>query len=125
MTAPVDALLFWHPVRDEPLAADYFEWGPVARGSSADRPFRLRNGSVHYTAEDIVVTMSEFGAPTRSVAAQHFLSTDGWNFSDSINAGSLKPSGTSNTLTLRRVTALDADLGVGDVQLRAEASDWV
>ncbi len=125
MTSPVEALQFWHPIRDEALLDDYFNWGAVARGSSADRTFRIHNGSVHYTAQDIVINLAEFGTPTRSVAAQHFLSSDGWNFAASITVGDLKSSGTSTVLTLRRVTAPDADTGSGNVQMLAHATDWV
>jgi hypothetical protein len=127
VTAPIpaDRLMFWHPIRDEPVTEYYFVWGPVARSSSADREFRLRNVSYLYQAQQIAVTLYEFGAPARSIAAQHLLSTDGFAFTAAIDVGDLPPRATTGRLVLRRVTAPDADLGDGDIQLLAAAEEWV
>lgn len=125
MTSPVDSLMFWHPIYDRQLDADFFDWGNVARGSSADRRFRVRNASSQYTATDVVISMFEYGLPALSVAAQHFLSTDGLNFAASVDVGTLHPHATSAALVLRRVTAPDSDYGSLDMQLLAHATDWV
>lgn len=119
-----DVLAFWHPTMNIPLDENYFDWGPVARGSSADRQFRLRNESYLYTAGGVVISITEIDPHTRSVAAQHYLSANGSGFTATLAAGDLAPRGITDVLTLRRVVATDADIGDGDFQLLAHATDW-
>lgn len=126
MAELIDVLAFWHPYRDEALTENYLPWGPVARGSSADKPVRVRNLSAAYTAVDVVVSVTEMGIaePTRPVATQHLLSTDGRRFTATVHLGALPPGAVSGLITLRRVTAVDADLGDGDFQLLAHPTEW-
>ena len=119
-----DVLAFWHPTLNAPLDEHYFQWGHVARSSSADRQFRMRNQSFLYTAAGITVSVTEIVAATRSVAAQHYLSTNGSTFTAALSIGNLAPRGITEILTLRRVVALDADIGDGDFQLLAHADEW-
>lgn len=128
MTTPVynDYLAFWHPTRDEALNENYFPWGIVAPGSSADREFRVRNMSFNYTASGITISLTEIALepPDLSVSAQHFLSKDGQRFTATIAIGSLGPRVVSPRYTLRRVTAPDADVAFGEFQLVATADAW-
>ena len=126
MAELTDTLEFWHPQRDEKLDENYFPWGVAVPGSSADRVFRVRNLSHTYTAVDVVVSLQEMGIaePTLSVAAQHYLSVDGRTFAATAALGSLAPRAVSDRITLRRVTALDADPGFGDFQLLAHPTEW-
>lgn len=124
MAELVDTLEFWQPLRDWVIDENYLPWGTVARNSSADKQLRVRNASLVYTASAVTVTVQEMGLaePTRSVAAQHLLSTDGRTFAAAVTIGTLPPGGVSGRITLRRVTAADADLGDGDFQLLAHAT---
>lgn len=123
----LDRLAFWHPRDDVALTPNDLDWGVVVRKSSADKQFRIRNLSPNYTAGDIVISLEEMGIfePTREVAAQHFLSTDGRRFGDSVSIGALAPLAMSDPIVLRRVVAPDADLGQGDFQLLAHANEWL
>ncbi len=122
--ALVDILEFWQPYRDWVIDENYLPWGTVARNSSADKHFRVHNASLDYNATAVTVTVEEMGLaePTRSVAVQHLLSTDGRTFAATVTVGTLPPGGISGRLTLRRVTAPDADYGEGDFQLLAHAT---
>ncbi len=126
MPIVTDTLEFYHPTRDELLDENYLSWGEVALSSSEDRFFRLRNMSFAYSALDVTVSIEEMGIaePARSVAAQHFLSLDGRRFTATIPVGGSGPRNITEVLIVRRVVAPDADLGFGDVQLRAHADDW-
>ena len=122
-----DTLEFWHPQFNERLALDYFDWGRVVPGSSADRPFRLKNVSSTYTASDITVSVQEMntGGGSVSVAKQHYLSSDERFFSATVTVSGLAPQAVSDRLILRRVTSLDADPGEHDFQLLAHAATWL
>jgi hypothetical protein len=119
-----DGLEFWEPYRDWPIDENYLPWGEVARGSSADKQFRVHNMSTDYTATAVVVSVQEMGLadPTRSVAAQHLLSADARTFTATLGLDTLPPGGVSDRLTLRRVVAPDADSGQGDFQILAHAT---
>ncbi len=121
-----DTLVFWQPFRDLPLDENYLPWGTVAPGSSADKQLRVFNASYDYTATSILVSVQEMGLadPTRSVSAQHLLSTDGQHFTATVTLPVLAPRGVSVPVTLRRVVAPDADLGSGDFQILAHPVSW-
>ncbi len=126
MASVTDTLAFWAPYSDERLAVDYFDWGVAVPGSSADKEFRVRNLSSVYTARDVEVSIQELntGDATVSVAAQHYLSLDGRNFAAVAQIGSLAAQAISDRIVLRRVTAINADLGEHDFQLLAHADSW-
>ncbi len=126
MAELTDVLAFWHPYRDEELSEDYLPWGVVAPGSSADKTVRVRNLSPHYTAAGVVVSVTEMGLaePTRAVAPQHLLSMDGQRFAATAQVGTIAPGAISGPVTVRRVTAVDADPGDGDFQLLAHPTEW-
>ncbi len=126
MAESVDTLLFWHPRQDQRSPDDWFAWGTVARGSSADKIFRVKNASVRYTALGVVVSLQHLNLydPLIRVDHQHYLSLDGRSFAATVNVGDLPPGATSAVVILRRVTARDADEGPGEFQLSAQASDW-
>ncbi len=121
-----DTLEFWHPSADERLAVDYFDWGSVAPGSSADRTFRVRNSSINYTALGVVISLEQLGiyTPARPVNVQHFMSLNGRQFAATVALGDLGPRAVSQLVTLRRVTSRDADVGPGEFQLSAQPTDW-
>ncbi len=121
-----DTLMFWHPTLDFRTPSDYFNWGIVGPGSSEDRTFRVRNNSFLYTAEGVVVSLEHLDryTPALPEPVQHFLSTNGRRFTATVNLGNLAPRALSDLVTLRRVTSRDADEGLGEFHLSAEATDW-
>jgi hypothetical protein len=123
----VDCLEFWHPTRDQPADEATLDWGVIARSSSADRLIRLRNLSTAYVASGVVVSVEELGVfePARSIAAQHLLSLDGRRFQSTVELGDLAPRAVGPPITVRRVTAPDADYGLGEYQLLAHPTAWV
>ncbi len=126
MATVVDRLTFYHPDLEQALTQTYLAWGEIPRVSSEDRVLRVKNLSYTYTAHEVTIRFTEqgIGDPLRSVAAQHYLSLDGETFTATVNVGNLDPQAMSEIVTVRRVTAPDADLGFGDVQLIAEAAAW-
>jgi hypothetical protein len=91
--------------------------GDVAPSSSDDLMLRVVNLSDIYVAKDVTVTTDN------PDAVQIWLSTDGDNFSSSIELGNIPPGGSSYTFFLRRVTPSDAT-GIGDAILLAEPAAW-
>ena len=126
MTSNVDTLRFWHPRQDQRTPDDWFAWGTVARGSSADKIFRVKNASLRWTAVGVSVSLQHRGRydPTLRVDRQHFLSLNGRLFGATVTVGDLPPGATSPVIILRRVTSRSADAGLGEFQLSAQAFDW-
>lgn len=124
--AVTDTLDFWHPRQDRKIPDDWFDWGVVARGSSADKQFRVRNLSSVYTARDVVVSLHHLDLydPALPVHVQHLLTQDGRTWFASITIGDLIPRALSPMLTVRRVTAAVADEGPGEFQLSATPTEW-
>jgi hypothetical protein len=114
----------WHPTLDERLTPAYFDWGDVPRSSSADRLFRVKNLSPSQTANDVRVAMETASDTTPSVAAQHTLSYGGGSFLAQVNIGDVAPGAISGPVTLRRITASDATLGLWTFRVFAESTDW-
>lgn len=121
-----DVLAFWHPTNDEALPATWFDWGTVARGSSDDTSFRIRNMSTLYDATDVTVSLLAFGVPGSPAAeTQHYLSTDQYVFTASVTLSDLAAATTSIRIWLRRVTPSTATTGGGfGFQIRALAASW-
>jgi len=122
---PADTLALWSATSNAELSTTFFDAGQVARGSSADLKFRVRNRSASYTATDVTVTVYDTGiAATPSVAAMHLLSTDGQSFAANVDLGDLAAGATSGTLTLRRTVPSDADLGDWTFAITATPTGW-
>lgn len=122
-----DTLEFWHPRKDEQLPADYFDWGIIARGSSDDRQFRIKNLSAVYDAAGVIVSLQTLNVNDNTLTAdvQHFLSVDGASFAATANLGTLAAGAVSGLVTLRRVTPPEADEGDADFQLLAHPTEWL
>lgn len=119
-----DRLRLWHPTLDQEIGGAYFDWGDVARSTSADRTFRVKNNSAALTANGIVVSLSALTDTTPSVPGQHLLSQDGVNFAATQNIGVLSPGAISPVLTLRRVTPSNAGLSLWWARVAAVATTW-
>ncbi len=121
-----DTLEFWHPRADSGLPVEWLNWGTVAPGSSEDRVFRVRNSSAIYTATGVVISLEELDLfdAALPVPVQHFLSFDGRRFTSTLTIPALSPGVVSELITIRRVTARQADEGPGEFQVAATVSDW-
>ncbi len=121
-----DTLEFWHPKQDIRLPDGFLNWGTVAPGSSEDKTFRVRNVSYTYTALEIVVSLTQTGRLFSALPLdiQHYLSRDGRTFTATAVIGDLAPRVVSDLLVLRRVTARNADVGLGEYVLTAKPGDW-
>lgn len=125
----VDRLRLWHPTLDEPLddntSADgaFFDWGNVARSTTQDRTFRVKNNSATLTANSIAVTSQALTDTSPTVVGQHTFS-DGGAFATSINIGNLAPGAISSLITLRRTTASNAILSLWTLRIVASATSW-
>lgn len=116
-------LEIWHPTLDERVPPGYFDWGDVPRGSTEDRPFRVKNMSPTMTANSIRVYLDVLTDTAPSVPGQHLISQGG-SFLAQQNIGSLAPESVSAPLTMRRITASNATLSLWDFRLLAESQNW-
>lgn len=120
-----DRLEIWHPTLSRRVFGPHFDWGNVPRQSSADLSFRVKNQSSSFTANSVSVTFNaESGDTTPPVSAQHYLSTDGINFSSSLDLGALAPGALSPVITVRRITPSNAVLGLWSTRIRAVPVSW-
>lgn len=101
----------WHPTLNERVPPAYFDWGNVARGSTEDRQFRIKNMHGSLTARSIRVAMEALTDTTPSVPGQFTLSQGG-TFAAQQNIGDLAPGATSDLLTIRRITPTNATLSL-------------
>ena len=124
-----DTLRIWHPTLDEPLddptAADgaYLDWGDIARGTSADRTFRIKNNSTTLTANAITISSEVFTNTTPAIESQ-MLYSDGGAFATTISIGNVAPNSLSSVITARRATDLSATLGLWTGRTTVEAGSW-
>ena len=123
-SATGDRLDLWHPTLDERLGASALDWGNVPRGSSADRTFRIKNSSATLTASGITASLDALTDTTPSVPGQHLLSYSGGAFAATASVGNLAPGAISGVVTLRRVIAADAGLGMWSARVIADATTW-
>ena len=118
-------LVLWHPTLDQRVTPAYFDWGNVPRSSSADKTFRVKNLSAIQTANSIRVAQEILSDTVPSVVGQHTLSLDAVTFLAQVNIGNLAPGAISTqTLTLRRVTPVNAVLSLWCHRVFAEATTW-
>ncbi len=122
--AASDRLELFHPSLAQRVSPSAFDWGNVPQGSTADVTFRVKNWSATLTANSIVVAIDAPTDTSPSVAAQHYVSTDGINFTSTVNIGSLAPGAVSSVLYLRRVTPSNAVLGTWSGRLKATPGSW-
>lgn len=124
-TATPDRVVAWHPTLNEPVSPSYFDWGDVARSSSADRKFRIKNLSPTLTAEDIDVYVEALTPGVPSVAGMHTLSdNNGASFFPGLVLPDLSPGAISDVLTLRRVIPSNAQVSVWSARVAADVGEW-
>lgn len=120
----LNALELWHPSSDEKLPPAWLDWGNTPRGSSEDRTFRVKNVSTVSTAQAVRVAFDVLTDGAPSVPGQHLLSYGGGSFLAQVNVGDLAPGAISGPVTLRRVSASDAQLGLFAFRVFAEPDAW-
>lgn len=117
-------LTLWHPTLDQRVDPAYFDWGNTPRSSSADRTLRVKNLSSTLTANNVRVAMEALTDGTPSVPGQHSVSFGGGSFLAQVIVGDLAPGAISGVVTLRRITASNAQLGLFAMRVFAEAGTW-
>ena len=124
-----DRLRIWHPTLDEPLddntAADgsHLDWGDVARGSTQDRQFRVKNNSSTLSANSVSVNTEVLSNTTPALEAQIAYS-DGGAFSSNINIGNIAPNSLSPIVTVRRSTDTNATVNLWWMRTKVSAGSW-
>lgn len=124
-----DRLRLWHPTLDEPLdnpvPADgaYFDWGDTARGTTADRAFRIKNNSVTLTANDVDITMDALTNSSPSMPSQHTFS-DGGAFNSSLTIANIAPDSISSVITLRRAVTTTSSLSIWAGRINVTPGSW-
>lgn len=119
-----DRLRLWHPSSDAEMLGPNFEFGNIARSTSADKTFRIKNNSATLTANGVVLSLGALTDTSPSVPGQYLLSQDGVNFAATQNIGNLAPGAISGVMTLRRVTPSNAVLGLWWARVLAVATSW-
>jgi len=123
--ATVDRLAFWHPTLNEEVSADYFDWGNVPRGSSADRSFRIKNLSTVLTANNVTVYSEALTPGIPSVAGMHTVSSNsGSTFLSSVTITSVLPGAISGPVILRRVIPANSQVSVWSSRIAADVTNW-
>lgn len=121
----LDRLVLWHPTLNQRVSAAYFDWGDTPRGSSADKLFRVKNISPTLTATAPRISTETLDDGSPSVPGYHTLSK-GSGFASQQNLANIAPGAISaETCTLRRTTPSNAQLGLWDLRIQAEATTWV
>lgn len=123
-SAVTDSLAIWLPGVNAPAPSNYFSWGSVAAGSSADKQFRVKNISLVSKAIGVTVSLSGSGSGFANPANLHLLSTDETRFTASVSLGSLPPSSTSGIITLRRVIPYALSIGAKACDLVLGMTSW-
>ena len=117
-------LEIWHPTLSQRVGGAYFDWGNAQRSSVEDRQFRVKNLSSTFTANGVNLSFDTLTDTTPSVPAQHLLSSDGINFSSTLNIGTLAPGALSSPITVRRSIPSNATLSLWQARIRAVAASW-
>lgn len=124
-TADIAALAFWQPDTNAAVPPAYFDWGNVARASSADRSFRLKNLSSDLTATGISIYADALTPGSPSVAGEHTFSVDGGaTFRSNVTVASLSPGQISNPIIVRRSLPINAQVSTWSARLAADVTTW-
>ncbi len=116
---------FWHATEDRPLSGQEANWGDIPRGSSGDLEFRVKNLSSSKTAQQIQLGFHALDPGNPSNPGQHLLKApNSSQFLSAININDLAPTAVSGVITLRRVTDMQAQLGLYTVTMKAEPVSW-
>ena len=125
----MDTLRIWHPTLDQPLDSAtstngaYLDWGDVARGTSQDRQFRVKNNSATLTSNSVTISSEALTDTTPNLGPQ-FTYSDGGAFSANINIGNISPGAISPVITVRRSTDVSATLSIWSLRTVIEAASW-
>jgi hypothetical protein len=120
----LDDLVIYDSTLDQQVGGAYFDFGDVPRGSVHDKLFRVKNISPDKTAYSITLGMETLTDASPSFVAQHTLSTDGTNFSPTVNIGDLAPGAVSGQITLRQTLLTNAALSLWWARVNADADHW-
>ncbi len=119
-----DRLSFRLPGSDAEIGGNFFDWGNVPRGSSADLKFRIKNLSSALTAVGVSLYPEALTAGVPSVAGMMLLSVGGSSFMSSLDLGDLAPGEISDIITVRRNVPASASVSVWSARLVADVDEW-
>lgn len=120
----VDRLELWHPTLPQRVPPAYFDFGDIARGTTTDKQFRVKNLSDTLTANSIALSIDALTDTAPSVPGMHFLSDNGTTFNPTLNIGTLFPGQLSAPLTLRQVVPVNAQLSLWAIRVKAIPGTW-
>lgn len=118
-----DRLALWHPTLDQALDGDALNWGDIARSTTADLTFRIKNLSSAYTANSVLVSMEALNDTSPTQVSQHTFS-QGSGFATTQTLTSIAPSSISPVMTVRRTTSASATLSIWAQRVLAVAASW-
>ena len=122
-----DRLDLWHPTSDAPVTGAYFDWGNAQQGSTLTRTFRVKNRSSTLTANSVVLDTAPSNGeltPTSPTGVSQTAVSTGGAYAATASIGSLAPGAISSVLTLRRLTAFNAQISLSAMRVRAYAASW-
>lgn len=119
LTSNPDRLIFWEPVNDNATSGAYFDWGDIGQGITKTKQFRIKNNSSTKTATSVTLAST---AVTFGMTVQ--FSSDGTNYSTSINIGDIAPGATSGVLYVKRAVPATEPLQVQACYFTADAASW-
>lgn len=120
-----DRVALWDPQLDQPLLGRHFEWKDAPQGTGYRYPFRIRNLSEVYSANNVTVSCEDVGSPSSpAIASQMLFSTDGDNFTASVTVPEVGPSTVSGALWLACEVSVTAELGLWPFRVHVNAESW-
>lgn len=108
---------------DIPVTNSFFAWGTVLKESTEDIFFIVRNQSLQYTANGVVLQSVDVGSPSVSLSDQLLFSIDNMYYAKVLDLGNIPPGAATLPITLRRVTSSNAVSG--SYQIKLQASAWI
>lgn len=112
-------LAFWDQALGQEAGGAMFDFGDVSQGGTQTKTFRLKNLSSTQTANNISLTSVDV-----STGMQISFSSDGTNFSSTLNIGNLSPGTVSSALYCRTTVPINEPIRVEAAHMSATAATW-
>lgn len=119
-------LVFWHPTIDQALRLTpaQFDFADIAKSSSVDKTFRIKNAHGTQTANGVVLSSSVRPDATPTIVGQVQFSQDGTNYANTQNIGNLAPGAISPVLHIKDSPSSTAQTGLWYPRAKAAATSW-
>lgn len=123
-SATSERIEFWHPTSDVVLPAGWLDYADFARGTTADKAFRIKNLSPDKTANAVLMQVEVLSDTTPPVVSQFTIGDPSSVFATTQTVPSLAPGAVSGVYTLRRVTPTTAQLSTWTARLDTNVASW-